>query len=291
MTQSIAGAVQQQQRHDPVAVLLRRKEDFFTVLPSHVKPEAWLRMAEGALKKSPQILNAASNDVGQAMRVLLTCASLGHIPGSDRFYLVPTKGKLDGWESYRGVLTRILNTGKYQKVVAEAVYEGEHFKFNPNTDEFPDHEIDYMTRAVNAKPIMSYAYCVHLNGTNTKVAIADPAAIARSKAASMGASGANSPWSKYEEDMVIKVGVKKLEAFTSQSTEDLRLSVTATATRLDVPLALDAAPAESGPLAIEAADTHRVDAPEAAELTPEGDPVVVAELLPLESTSDPGTGQ
>ena len=216
-----------------LSMIQRRSEDFFNVLPEHItNKRAWLRLAESAVNRTPQLQQAAANDPGALMRALMNCATLGHLPGSDRFYLVPVKGKIEGWESYKGLVQRILNSGNYLRVIAEVVYEGETFKFNPNRDTFPDHEIDYMARSGGGKPLMSYAYAIQNDGTPTKIAIADPGYIKKVKGASMGASGASSPWNKWGDEMYLKCAIKRLEPWVEASNEDRR-STTAQAERTD----------------------------------------------------------
>lgn len=243
---SITGAVAVRDETAPASLIQRRKQDFFSVLPSQVVDHVWLRLAESAVNKTPELRSAAQRDPGALMRALMDCARLGHEPGTDRFYLVPVGGRIEGWESYKGVIQRILNSGNYRKVVAEVVYEGETFKFNPNRDELPDHEIDWMARA-NGKPLMSYAYALHHDGTATRVAVADPGHIAKVRAAAKGASSPKSPWNQWPDDMYAKCAVKRLEAYVSTSNEDRRAKVSTIVERVEVG-ELSEAPARDEPI-------------------------------------------
>lgn len=213
---SITGEIAKVKDGDPTNLITRRQEDFKMVLPSqwNEKQVAWIRLAQAAVNKSPDLRRIATSNPGSLMRALMECARLGHEPGTNRFYLVPKGSSIEGWESWRGVVQRILNSGRYQKVVAEVVYEGEEFTFDPNNDDRPTHVIDWSARSKGAKPHMSYAYAVHHDGKATRVGVADPAYIAKVRA--MGGP----VWNKWEAEMYLKSAVNRLEAFVATSSED-----------------------------------------------------------------------
>ncbi|QDF15454.1 RecT-like DNA pairing protein [Gordonia phage Mollymur] len=214
----------QQQSAGPGAMIRSRSEDFFKVMPSQVDQRTWLRMAEAAVKAKPEIERAARTDPAALMRALLDCARLGHIPGTEDYYLTIRSNKIQGAESYKGMIQRILRSGLYTKVVAEVVYDVEHqagkFHWDPNDDsqDRPKHEIDWVARSGDAKPVMSYAYAVLRDGKATKVALATPRTIAKVKAMSRGQI-----WDKWDETMILKTAVRMLIDFVQTSTEDMRL--------------------------------------------------------------------
>lgn len=218
MTQpSIAGTVAVRQQNDPASLIQSRQSDFFKVLPEQLRDPRWIRLAESAVAKTPALQNAARANPASLMQALLKCATLGHEPDGVHFYLVPQKGGVEGWESYKGLHKRIMNSGQYSKVVAQVVYVGEKFVFNPNDDAKPTHEIDYPLRANGAKPLLSYAYAVQHDGSPSAVAVADPAHIAKIRAGKSGPT-----WNSWDEQMYLKSALKKLEPWVDKSAEDLR---------------------------------------------------------------------
>ncbi|MBM4575649.1 hypothetical protein GS415_04855 [Rhodococcus hoagii] len=256
MTSSLAGAVARQQQNNPAAMIQSRGSDFARVLPKQIKnPDAWIRLAESAIAKSKPLQDAARNDPAALMRALMLCASLGHTPGTDHFYLVPVKGKIEGWESYKGIIRRILNTGEYDRVVAEVVYEGEDFEFDPNLDLKPMHKVDWAGRNKGMKPLMSYAYAVHHDGSPTRVAIADPGYIQRVKDASKNSGGV---WKAWDDAMYLKCAIKRLDGFVKTSSEDMRFE----------PVAAIEAPKGDGagfkPVVIDGEVVSEADEPEVA---------------------------
>ncbi|QNL30545.1 RecT-like DNA pairing protein [Gordonia phage SpeedDemon] len=216
-----SGNAPAQQQNSPFSLIESRSDDFFKVMPSQVDHRTWLRMAQAAVKAKPEIERAASNDYAALMRALLECARLGHIPGTEDYYLTIRSGKIQGAESYKGMIQRILRSGQYSRVVAEVVYDTEYaagkFQYDRNTDDRPRHEIDWAARTRDAKPIMSYAYAVRFDGTTTAVAIADPRAVGKARALSKG-----KVWQDWDETMVLKTAIRRLIEFVDTSTEDLR---------------------------------------------------------------------
>ncbi|AXH70471.1 RecT-like ssDNA annealing protein [Gordonia phage Daredevil] len=220
---------QQQKPASPAAMVRSRSEDFFKVLPGQVEQRAWLRMAEAATKATPEIERAALNDRAALMRALLECARLGHIPGTDDYYLTVRSGKIQGAESYKGMIQRILRSGQYVRVVAEVVYDSEYragkFQYDRNVDERPRHEIDWAARDGSSKPIMSYAYAVRADGTTSEVKLADPRYLAKVRAQSRG-----KVWEQWDEIMVLKTAIRMLIDFVDTSSEDRRSVGVAAAT-------------------------------------------------------------
>ena len=213
---SLQQAAQEQQDNDPTEVIESRKDDFFKVLPKHIDRDAWLRMAKSAIRKNDDLMSAARRDGGAKMCIaLLDCAKKGHMPGGDEYYFVPRKGGIDGQEGWKGIVARILNSGAYQKVVREVVYAGEEFEFDPNVDERPRHKIDHRQRTVGREPEMAYAYAVHLNGTPSAVAIADPRYIAKVRGMSRG-----SVWGSWDEQQYKKTAIKLLESMVETSSDN-----------------------------------------------------------------------
>jgi hypothetical protein len=116
-------------------------DDFATVLPTHVRPDTFVRVAQGALKRGKKQGNrfeleiAAGNNPGAFMAALLDAARLGLEPGTEQFYLTPrkVKGQLEilgivGWQGYVELMYR---AGAVSSVVAEVVHANDKFRFQP----------------------------------------------------------------------------------------------------------------------------------------------------------------
>ena len=86
--------------NSPGGLIKQYAEDFKTVLPTHVKPDTWVRLAQGALKKGKRQQDgrtdleiAAANNPGVFLAAILDAARLGLEPGTEQFYLTPRKVK------------------------------------------------------------------------------------------------------------------------------------------------------------------------------------------------------
>jgi phage RecT family recombinase len=198
-------------------------QDFAAVLPSHVKPETWVRLAVGALRRDPKLAQAASNDLAALMGALLTAARLGLEPGTEQFYLVPRKDKgtmkVAGQIGYQGQIELIYRAGAVSSVIVEVVREKDVFEYAPGRDERPRHIIDW--DAEDRGPLrLVYAYAVMKDGATSKVIVLNKGHIATAKASSQGADSEYSPWKKHEEAMWMKTAAHRLAKWvpTSAST-------------------------------------------------------------------------
>lgn len=221
MTESITTAVAK--RDDaPGQMIEGYRQDFSLVLPTQIKPETWMRLAQGLLRQDKALAQAAMNNPAALVTALLECARLGHEPGTDRFYLVALKGKIEGWEGYKGVIQRMLRGGQVRNVKAAVVRENDTFVFDPDTMDRPVHKVDWF--GDRGKILGSYAYAVMHDGSTSQVAIADQDYIGRVRAMQPNSNDAKSPWVKWEESMVLKCAFNRLEPFVDTSSEDKRIT-------------------------------------------------------------------
>lgn len=228
MTTTVTQAVAQRD-NTPRGMVAAYRADFASVLPSHVRPETWVRLAQGALKKGRVVAGgmtelevAARNNPGVFMAALLDAARLGLEPGTEQYYLTPRKvrGQLEilGIVGYQGIVELIYRAGAVSSVVAECVYAGDHFAFRPGRDDVPDHDIDWDADD-RGELRLAYAYARMKDGTTSKVVVLNRAAIERIKKSSQGASSEYSPWVQHEPAMWLKSAVRQLAKWVPTSAE------------------------------------------------------------------------
>lgn len=127
----------------PVALIWHRKSHFAAVLPASVDVESFLGTAAGALYTNPRLMEAAQANPDSLIVALMECASLGHLPGSDDYYLTPRKDKgkpkILGIEGYRGVIERMYRSGAVARVVVREVCEDDKFEYVEGVDDKPRH--------------------------------------------------------------------------------------------------------------------------------------------------------
>jgi recombination protein RecT len=214
----------------PKTLVARHKDSFAAVLPSHItRPETWIRVAQGALKKgkrhpsgATELEVAAANNPGVFMATLLDCARLGLEPGTEQYYLTPreVKGKLEilGIIGYQGHIELMYRAGAVSSVVAEVVYEHDAFQFRPGLDEVPVHEIDW-DAPDRGRLRLVYAFARMKDGSISKVVVLNRQAIERIKASAKGANTKYSPWVNHEAAMWLKSAVRQLAKWVPTSAE------------------------------------------------------------------------
>jgi recombination protein RecT len=216
--------------NSPAALIKQYSSDFATVLPSHVKAETWVRLAQGALKKGKRekgsaftdLEIAAANNPGVFLAALLDAARLGLEPGSEQYYLTPRKvnNRLEilGIVGYQGHVELMYRAGAISSVIAEVVYGKDKFNYQPGRDEYPQHEIDW--DAEDRGPLrLVYAYARMKDGAVSRVVVLNRADIERIKKSSQGAKSEYSPWVNHEAAMWLKSAVRQLQKWVPTSAE------------------------------------------------------------------------
>lgn len=214
MTETVTQAVAK--RNDAEHIIEQYTGDFANVLPQHVTPETFVRLAQGVLRRDENLGRVARQNPGSFLAALLECARLGHEPGTKAFYLVPFGNEIQGIEGYRGVVERMYRAGAVSAVKAEVVHENDRFRYTPQMAR-PEHEPDWFS---DRGPIIgAYAYAEMKDGTTSKVVVINLDYLAKVKKESRGSDKPTSPWVKWEGAMVLKTVAHRLEPWVPTSNE------------------------------------------------------------------------
>lgn len=209
----------------PGAMVEAYRADLAMVMPSHVKPDTFVRLAVGVLRRDRNLAQAAANNPAALMGALMDAAQLGLTPGTEQFYLVPrkTKGRLEvqGIRGYQGEIELIYRAGAVSSVIVEVVRERDAFRYSPGRDERPEHEIDW-DAADRGQLRLVYAYAVMKDGATSKVVVLNRGQVMQAKAMSQGSDSAYSPWQKHEEAMWMKTAAHRLTKWVPTSAEYMR---------------------------------------------------------------------
>jgi recombination protein RecT len=205
----------------PTAMVQGYTGEFAQVLPSHIKPETWTRLAVGALRRDEKLRQAAANDPGALMSALLDAARMGLEPGTEQYYLTVRSGKVLGVSGYQGEIELMYRAGAVSSVIVEPVFANDGFQYRPGRDDRPLHDIDW--DADDRGPIrLAYAYAVMKDGAISKVVVVNKARIKRAKDASATAGKSFSPWTSDEVAMWMKTAVHDLRKWVPTSAEYIR---------------------------------------------------------------------
>ena len=318
--QTISQAVEKRDS-GPVAIMWQRKRHFDAVLPASVDVEAFLGTAAGALYasdvpgKSLTLMKCALANPDSLIIALMECAALGHMPGTDEYYLTPRmdhgRPKILGIEGYRGVIERMYRSGAVSRVIVREVCAEDPFGYVEGRDRVPVHEIggrgetgaaffgEHGSRS-RGEMVGVYAYAELLTGAISRVVL-----LGRDDVFAARDSGGYkpddqySPWNRLDagpnhpevtgRSMWWKTGAKRLEPWVPTSREYRREMLRASAAaaeqarpRVELSGAAPAGPLPNGHTDI--VDAELVEHP--AETAPGGDtPAASAEA------SAPGTEQ
>lgn len=231
--ETVANAVAQRD-NSPGALITKYSSSFATVLPTHVKPETWVRLAQGALRKGKRFDNnpanpfelevAAANNPGAFLAALLDAARLGLEPGTEAYYLTPrkVKGKLEilGIVGYQGYIELMYRAGAVSSVLVDVVRANDEYRYERGVTRVPLHRFPPFSReAARGELVGTYAYAEMATGSVSQVIQLDLDDITRIKAVNPFSDGANSPWTKWEKAMWMKSSVRQLRKFVPTSAE------------------------------------------------------------------------
>jgi len=201
-------------------MITNAERDFAQVLPSHVKPELFTRLAVGCLRRDAELARRASANPASLMQALLEAARLGLEPGTKEFYLTPRGGKQPGVlgiVGYQGEIELIYRAGAVSSVKAELVRANDTFGFDPS-EATPTHTVDWFGDRGEVRG--AYAYAVMRDGGSiSKVVMVGPREIERAMSASPTANSAHSPWKTDFGAMVLKTAIHQLAKWVPTSAE------------------------------------------------------------------------
>ena len=211
---------------DPTKLVSSYHQGFSRLLPSHMREDGggdqWVAGVKSLLATRPEIAEAAYNSRDHFLAALIQAAQKGLQPGTKEFHLVPFSPKkgmprlIQGVEGYQGIVERIYRAGAVSAVIAEAVYSGDQFDYQPGAGQ-PTHVVDWF--GDRGKLRGAYAYAMFRDGAVSKVVVVGPKEIAQAKAKSASAKSEYSPWNQFPEAMWVKTAVRKLENWVPTSAE------------------------------------------------------------------------
>lgn len=214
-----------------VAIAKRYEGQFADVLPDHIDAKAFVGSAVAALRKNPDLLAAANNNVTAFTNALMECAALGHVPGGKEFYLTIRGAKQDGGgyrpevvglEGYQGVIERMYRSGAVASVIVREVCQGDRFQFVEGVDEVPLHEFDPFGDERRDTPeaiIGVYAYARLTTGATSRVVLLNKADLDAAKSHSDLGKKDKGPWKDNYRAMVWKTAAHRLEPWVPTSVE------------------------------------------------------------------------
>ncbi len=201
------------------AYLTKGKSQFDMVLPPQIPSDRVIRQMVSQIYKIPKLGEVPPNLL--ALAGLNSCA-MGLEPNGRDAHLVPFKNNKTGVmevtviPDYKGLIQLAHRSAHKLVISAQAVHQADDFHYSLGTDEHIHHipsDSDDPGELTHA-----WAQCRFADGRVVFVVMTKRQVLMR-KAASKGASGADSPWNKWPEPMWAKTAVKQLCKWIPQSVE------------------------------------------------------------------------
>jgi recombination protein RecT len=233
MPETVSQAVAERD-NTPGELIRKYSHSFAAVLPTHVKAETWVRLAQGALKKGKRVDNrpgapfelevAAANEPGVFLAALLDAARQGLTPGSEEYYLTPrkVKGRLEilGITGYQGYVELMYRAGAVSSVVVQVVRQNDEYRYQRGVDRVPVHRFTPFAREADRGPIVGvYAYAEMQNGAVSQVVELNQDDIDRIRKVNPASGSEYSPWVKWEAAMWMKSAARQLRKWVPTSAE------------------------------------------------------------------------
>lgn len=241
--QTVASAVAKtEQASTPSKLIEVYRGDFAQVLPTHINPDTWVRVTQGALRRGQRVVAPNSKDPMHAFHgqfllqvaamsntsaflvALLDAARQGLEPGTEQYYLTPRriKGRWEilGITGYQGYIELMYRSGAVRSVVAELVRANDTYRYVRGRDHMPVHEFNpFASTETRGEVVGVYAYALLTNNAVSRVIEYNLDDIARIRARSPSAASEKSPWHTDWDAMALKCPVRALRKWVPTSPE------------------------------------------------------------------------
>ncbi len=188
-----------------------------SMLPSHIKPEKFIRSALVAIQLNPYLLECDRNSLYLAC---LRSASIGLIPDGREAALVPFQGKIQFQPMVLGLCKLFINSGQGKMLDSIVVHENDQFE--SYTDENGPHFKHVRAHGERGKIICVFAYAITKDGGIYVEEMSAAEVEAIKKSVVERSKGKFTPWvGPYEEEMWRKTAIKRLAKYRIPASSEL----------------------------------------------------------------------
>lgn len=198
--------------------LVKMEGQFQAVLPTHIAPQKFIRVAQTAVMLRPELATA---DRRILWGELMKCATDGLVPDGREATINVYHSKGVGVPKYipmvAGICKKARNSGEISTIDAQVVYENDSYE--AWTDEKGAHFKHVRARKDRGAPILTYAYAITKDGGFyfEEIDEIQMAAIERSSRAKD-----SSPWKgEFKDEMRRKSGLHRLGKYRLPNSADI----------------------------------------------------------------------
>lgn len=197
------------------------------VLPKHVGPDRMLKIALGALRTTPKLMQARTDTL---LGAIIQCAQLGLEPNTPlgHAYLIPFENRSKGITEvqivfgYKGLVDLARRSGQIVSIAAHEVRENDHFEYEYGLDEKLVHRPEMGERG----EVIAFYAVAKLVGGGYAFEVMSKADVIAIRDASQGwkqavrfKKEASSPWGAHFVEMGRKTVLRRLFKFLPVSIE------------------------------------------------------------------------
>lgn len=212
--QARALAIRKQRIAQVAAIVKESARDLERLLPEHIALPTFLSAAGAALWKSQDLMDGAISDPDAFMIALREAARLGHVPGTEHYWLTPRKvgsrKSVLGIEGYEGIVERMYRSGGVLSVHVGVVCENDLFEEWAGPNGRPLHKKaggPFGRRTERGAIIGSYAYAMLPGGVPSDVVLLSLEDLMEAKAF----AATPKLWNQFPVQMYKKTALRRLE--------------------------------------------------------------------------------
>jgi recombination protein RecT len=178
-------------------------------LPSHVKPDRFMRCLFTQVQKNPKLMGCTKESLFAA---IIGCGQLGIEPDGRRAHLIPYGQTCTLIIDYKGLVELVLRSGAVKRIHADIVCD--HDEFETDKGRILKHAVNYKSHRGTAYAV--YALAEMADGTE-KAEVLTREEIEAIRKKSKGAN--SSPWVEHWGEMAKKTAFKRLAKWLPLDTE------------------------------------------------------------------------
>lgn len=199
---------------------------FAKILPKHLTPERFLKVAHACITKTPRLAQCEPKDIVMA---LIQCSEMGLEPNTPlhHVHLIPFKNgersrqlRRDVYDvqliiGFEGYLELMYRTGKIRSLSCEVAYEADEFDYDLGSKPFIHHKPNLKIRKLEDRGEIQAAYmCADIDGGGTKITLMSYADVIAIRDRSHGYRnavryGKDHPWTTDFGEMAKKTVIRR----------------------------------------------------------------------------------
>lgn len=205
-------------------LLAEMQPAFARVLPQHLKPEQFMRVALTSVRKNPRL---AACDPVSLMAAVMDAAQCGLLIDGilGQGHLVPFKREAVFVPGYRGLIDLAVRSGVVRNMEPRVFYAGDTFSYQYGTDPRIEHKPCEPSQRSEMLGTYAVAFLME-GGSQFDVMHMEELLAIRNRSAGWKAKGQDSPWGTDFEAMALKTPIRRVSKYLPRGSDQMRRAIT-----------------------------------------------------------------